>query len=157
MGSVGTTCSCMIVSYVPSLDILAIGTLITTSSIVVPIRSRFLTTGNVARLIGAVDGIGERVGPSLGVSNILLALMSNEAGLCGDAGRTVLGSCNGCLGVFSARVPLNVGTTRATVDNGSVFTCSGGDGITGTCISFAGRILGLRQGRGGELRSRRTQ
>lgn len=157
LGAIGSGCSCVLVSYVPSLDVVAIGTLSSTSDMVVPIRTRFLSTGNVRRLMRAVTGMGERVGPRLGVSKILFALISNEAGLTGDARSTVGFTCNGGIGVFGAGVPVTVGTTRADSGNGDVCACTPGDAMTRTCRRLAGRILKVRRERGREFCSGRFE
>lgn len=153
LSSLGGSCSCVLVSYVPDLKVLAVGTLTTTSDMVIPIRTRCLPLGNVARLVGAVNGMRERLGPGLGVSKMLLALTSVEAGLTEAARSDLQRGCKGRVQVFGAIVPITVATTRDDTTKRDVCRCSGGKAITGTCTRFAERIVRYNRGREGGRRS----
>lgn len=149
LSAIGRGCSCVLLSYVPSLNVLAIGTLTTTSGILVPIRTTCLPTGNLRRLLKAVGGIGERVGPGLEVRKVLLAVISDHAGCSGSVDGLVQRDCNKGLGICGASVPHSIHTRRVDTRKADVFGRSPGNGITRTCGVLAGRILGGTRGEHG--------
>lgn len=137
----GRRFSCVVVSYPPSLNLLALGTLATTSCVVVPIRTRCLTVENVTGLVSVVHVIRRQLGSGLGINNVIVARFSHHGALGQDIER-VIGS-DFRRGIFGAIVHSGITLTRTPVGNGAVFRCGPGSGNTDSCVSLTGRILGL--------------
>lgn len=133
--------SCVLVSYPPSLKLLALGTLATTSCLVVPMRTRFLTVHNVTGVVGIVTAIRRHLGPGLTVNNVMVARFSGHGALGGDITRLIGSSFY--RGIFGAIVQSGMSLTRTPVGNGGVFRCDEGDGKTGSCVTLTRRMLGL--------------
>lgn len=139
VGNRGRGFSCVLVSYPPSLSLLALGTLATSSQLVVPIRTRFLTVHKVTGLVRIIRGIRRHLGSSLSVTKILVARCSKEGGLGGDISRLMRRAFRN--GIFDARVHGSVTLTRTPARKRSVFRCTPGSTKTRSCRGMYGRLL----------------
>lgn len=132
--------SFVFVSYPPSLKLLAVGTLATTSDILVPVRYRCCTLRNMAGLLRSVGVIGSHLGGNLSACNILVAVCSSHASLSGRIIRRIRSCFNS--GTFGALVPHAIGVSRTPSFNRPMVACTPRGGNTGTCVGLTGRIVG---------------
>lgn len=139
-------CSFVLVSYPPSLNLVALGTLMTSRRVLVPVRTRFCTLRKLSRLIGAMRIIAHGLGPNLSVLKVLLAVFSNEAGLSLRMTSRIGGCFKG--GIFHAMVPQSIGLSRTPDFNRPVLACTPGSGKTRTCGGLYHRIVGHIWSRG---------
>lgn len=136
---IGSRFSCIFVSYPPSLNLLAVGTLSTTGNLLVPVRYRCCTLRNIAGLLRSVGLIGSDLGPSLSIFNMLVAVCSGHAALSGSIITRIGGCFNG--GVFGAIVPEDMGVSRTPDRKLPVTVCSTAGGNTVTCHKLTERIV----------------
>lgn len=137
---VGSGCSFVVVSYPPTLDVLAVGTVAASSSIVIPVRYRCCTLRKLDRLVRAVRLIRSELGPGLRVRNIMFAVCSTEAGL---SLRMIRGMGSGLgRGVCGAVVPEGIQLTRTPDCKLPVGLCSPGSGKARDCVLLTRRIVG---------------
>ncbi len=131
--------SCVLVSYPPTLKLIALGTLMTTSAFLVPTRPRCCTLRKLSRLVTAIHRIGQLCGPALRLRNILFAVCSNHAGLA----RRIITRIGGFFPqqICTAIVPHDIQLTRTPDCNHPVGCCSGSSGKTGTCHTLTRRVL----------------
>lgn len=135
----GRQCSCVLVSYSPSLKLVAIGTLATTSSIVVPIRYRCFTLRKVDGLLGAVGVVGSGLGPTLRVRNFLLAVCSSHLHLTGRVCRRIGHPFQSL--IFAAIVRHGIGLDRTSDCNGPILLCSTRSGKTLGRVRLTRRLV----------------
>lgn len=134
----GTRCSIVVISYRPSLNLLAIGTLTTTSNIVVPITTRFFTLHNITLLVRSVRGIRSHVGPTLRICNILIAVCAGALRyrrMYRHVCRTFRG------GIFRAFVSQSVGLPSSDITTTPVIVCTPKRGATGRCHRITHRLI----------------
>ncbi len=133
-------CSCVFVSYPPSLKLVAVGTLGTDSAILIPVRYRCFTLRKLSRLVTAMHRIGELCGPALRVRKVILAVCSTQLGLA----NRIMDRVGGCFtsGLCGATVPHTIELSRTPSCKVPVRCCSGHSGNTTTCGSLTGRFLG---------------
>lgn len=136
-------CSCVFVSYPPSLKVLAVGDLATMSDILVPVRYRCCTLRNIDRLVNAVGLMGSELGPGLSVRKIMLDVFSKETGLSVRM-MSRIGECFG-KDMCAALVPEGIELTRTPDRNGPMVCCSSGYGNTMTCVRLTRRFVSLRR------------
>lgn len=137
-------CSCVVLSYPPSLGVLAVGTLATTASMLIPVRYRCCTLRKLSRLVRAVSLMGRELGGHLGVRNMMFAVCSTEAGL---SLRMIRGMGRGLgRGVCGAVVPHGMELTRTPDCKRPVGVCSPESTKTRDCELLTRRILGERSG-----------
>lgn len=142
LSPVGRTCSCVLVSYPPSLNVVALGTLMTSSGLVVPVRLRPFTFLKADRVTGFFDSMGGRVGGRLRVLNCLGALCSDELDRAESVRRLLSGRIGGG-GVFGDAVQGGITLSRTDGVRRAVFRCTPRSANTGGCGSFAGRVVRL--------------
>lgn len=136
---VQSRCSCVLVSYSPSLNLVAVGTLATTSSIVVPIRYRCFTLRNVDGLLGAVGVVGSGLGPSLRVRNFLLAVFSSHLHLTGRVCSRIGHRFRRLM--FGAVVRHGIGLDRTPDRNVPTVLCSTSSAKTGGRLTLTRRVV----------------
>ncbi len=139
LAGVESGCSCVVVSYSPSLNLVAIGSLATTSSVVVPMRPRFFTLRNLKGLLRAVELIRGNPGPTLAVRNFLMAVFSKEAGIRGRILRRLGRRFKPV--IFGAVVREGVELDRTPSRKGPVVLCSIVYGKAAGCLGLTGRML----------------
>lgn len=140
---VGRCCSCVVVSYPPSLKLVATGTLAITSAFLIPVRYRCCTLRKLSRLVGAMEEVGERCGRSVRVRNILLAVCSKQLGLA----RRMMSRIGGFFpqGIFGAIIPEKMELSRTPDFNVPIVCCSGSYGNDRTCATLTRRVIKGRE------------
>ncbi len=139
LSPLGDRCSCVLVSYSPSLNLVAIGTLATTSSIVVPIRYRCFTLRKVDGLLGAVGVVGSGLGPTLRVRKFLLAVCSDHLHLTGRVCSRIGGRFRRLM--FEAIVRHGIGLDRTPDRKLPIVLCSASSANTGGRLTLTGRVV----------------
>lgn len=132
--------SCVVVSYPPDLKLLDLGTLTTSSALVIPLRYRCCTLRNLDRLLDAIHAIGRLCGRRLRLRNIVCAVCSDHLGL----GRRIVRRMGGCFpgGTCGAVVPHSIGLTRTPDFKGPIVCCRGCYGTSFTCGGLTSRVVG---------------
>lgn len=129
----------MFVSYPPSLKVVARGTLVTDSFMVVPVSKGCFTVGKVRGVCCVVNLLGQGLGTQIQVLNYFVAGCGSEEGLSISVERDLVRTLKS--GIFRAAVQGGITLKRTRCGARDVFSCTPSSGKTGSCEGLIGRFL----------------